>query len=143
MKKKNKGLKYYKSKAWEAFSEFIRLRDSFKTTGTLTHAQCCTCGKVYPSFGKGCLQAGHFISGRHASILLDERNTHAQCYACNNILKGNWPKYYDFMKTIYGQSTIDWLLALDKVVIYPDAMYYQEKLEEYKRKAAELRKNNN
>lgn len=73
------GLKKSKKKAWDAFSKYVRLRDALKTTGTHTHAKCYTCLKRYPAFGKGCLQAGHFIPGRNNSILIDEVGVNAQC----------------------------------------------------------------
>lgn len=109
-------LNWWKKKAWTEFSKFIRIRDALRTTGTIDKLVCCSCGKFYPAFGKGCAQAGHFIPGRGNSILFEETCVHGQCYHCNsselNGLKGNWPGYYAFMLKTYGQEEIDRLLAL-------------------------------
>lgn len=94
---------------WKLFSQFIRLRDCIKTTGTVTHGRCVSCKKIY-LFGK--LQAGHFVSGRTRAILFDERCVHIQCYRCNHKLQGNWPPYYRFMQQEYGQEVIEELIGL-------------------------------
>ena len=97
-----------KNKCWVQFSKFIRLRDCLKTTGSLTHGACCSCGKVLP-LGK--LQAGHFMPGRSDSVLLDEQTVHAQCYFCNCERQGNWPGYYKFMVDMHGQDVVNDLVA--------------------------------
>ena len=103
-----------KKKAWTAFSLYIRTRDAIRTTGTKENCKCVTCGRVYPLKSLGGLQAGHFIAGRHNSILFDERNVHAQCYGCNVMKKGNTTEYWLFMEKEYGRPVIDELLELDK-----------------------------
>ena len=73
---------------------------------------CVTCGTI-KNWKE--LQAGHFIPGRHNSILFDERGCHPQCYHCNIGLKGN-PRAYDrYMKTIYGEVVIKELERLDQI----------------------------
>ncbi len=111
---KTKGVNYWKKRTWAEFRKYIRLRDALRTTGKPDNLVCCSCGKIYPSFGIGCAQAGHFIPGRKNSILFGETCVHGQCYFCNSNqgLKGNWPGYYDFMLKTYGQDEIDRLLAL-------------------------------
>ena len=121
-KKKKKGIRYWKKKAWNEFSRYIRLRDALKTTGTQENVRCYTCRKTYPAFGAGCVQAGHFVPGRGNSILFDERGVHAQCYNCNVNLKGNWPEYMRYMLAEYGQEVVDELLHLkNQVKIYTPA----------------------
>ncbi len=115
-KKKEHTLPWHKKKAWAAFSKYVRLRDALETTGTPDNVVCCTCHKVYPAFGKGCVQAGHFIPGRRNSILFDESCVHGQCYNCNINLKGNWPEYLPFMERRYGGQTVAGLLELNKQV---------------------------
>jgi len=86
-----------KAKAWMWFSRFIRLRDSKDGM-----AKCCSCDYTGSVFGKGCLQAGHFVSGRNNSILYDPRNCHAKCSMCNR-WKGGAPVPYEmFMRARYG-----------------------------------------
>ena len=94
---------------WPTFSQYIRLRDCIKTTGTVSHGRCRTCGRTY-EFKK--LQAGHFIPGRTRGVLFDERCVHIQCYRCNRVIKEVWPPYYRFMQQEYGQEIIEELVDL-------------------------------
>ena len=115
--KKKKGVKYWKKKAWDEFSIFVRRRDAIATTGTNDMVVCCSCGKTYSAFGVGCAQAGHFVPGRGNAILFDERGVNSQCYNCNVRLKGNWPGYMDFMLNKYGRGVVDELLHKNKKVL--------------------------
>jgi len=101
-KTKKKGVQYWKDKAWDEFSKYIRLRDAIETTGTKEWLVCCTCGKQYPAFGRGCAQAGHYVPGRTHILLFEEHGVHGQCYNCNHTLKGNPMNYRDFMVQKYG-----------------------------------------
>ncbi len=103
-KTKKKGVKYWKARAWDEFSKYIRLRDALSTTKTKDTLLCCSCGKPYPAFGVGCVQAGHFIPGRSHALLFRERGVHGQCWNCNYNLKGNWVEYERFMLSKYGQQ---------------------------------------
>lgn len=96
---------YSKAKkiAWDAFSKFIRLRDDLNG--------CFTCPARKPWKQ---MQAGHFIPGRHNSVLFDERNCHSQCPSCNVFLHGNMIEYYPRMLEKYGQKVIDELRLRDK-----------------------------
>ena len=100
-----KKITYSKAKklAWSAFSEFIRRRDELDG--------CFTCGVKKPY---KMMQAGHWIPGRHNSLLFNEIGCHAQCYSCNcGWLKGNPVKYYDHMLEKYGKEVCDELKLLD------------------------------
>jgi hypothetical protein len=96
-----------KSLAWSWFSKYIRAKEA----GASGLARCVTCGT--PKHWKE-LQAGHWLPGRHASVLFDERNCHPQCYHCNVGLKGNPIKYYHFMEELYGKRIMDELESLDR-----------------------------
>lgn len=109
IKKKKKTLTYYKKRAWVEFSKWVRLHEA----DSMGMVKCVTCPKV--GHWKT-MQAGHFIPGRHNSILFDERGVHSQCYACNcGWLKGNPRKYNAYMIQTYGQKVIDELEQLDSV----------------------------
>ncbi len=139
-KTKTKGVRYWKKKAWDAFSKYIRLRDALKTTSTEETVICYTCKKPYPAFGVGCVQAGHFVPGRGNSILFDERGVHAQCYNCNVNLKGNWPEYMKWMLVDYGRKVVDELLYLkNQVKIYTPADL-EELRDKYKQMYEDLKK---
>lgn len=106
-KKKKITVSKMKKKAWEQFSLYIRSKDAI---GDMV--RCVTCGRIKPIKE---MQAGHFIPGRHSSVLFDERNVHPQDYTCNVLLGGNGPKYHRYMLATYGQNVIDELEALDAV----------------------------
>lgn len=127
MKIKEPSLKKSKAKAWKAFSLYIRTRGSRDGMN-----KCITCGRVYPIKQIGGLQAGHFIQGRHVSILFDERNCHPQCYGCNVMKRGNMVEYYEFMLKTYGQGVINELKRLDRQVKIMKPFMYDEIAEKYK-----------
>ena len=76
---KNKGSSA-KQTAWKNFSDFIRLRDCLKTTGSADYCKCVTCGRIVPYEQ---IQAGHAIAGRTNGILFDEEIVRGQCVDCN------------------------------------------------------------
>uniref|UniRef100_A0A6M3LUQ8 Putative lambda recombination protein n=1 Tax=viral metagenome TaxID=1070528 RepID=A0A6M3LUQ8_9ZZZZ len=100
-KKKQASKKTIKDRTWRAFSKYIRLRDCLKTTGTVTHGKCITCGKLLSiTF----CDAGHFVSRRYNSTLFDERNVHIQCRYCNRFLNGNLLEYRRQIIRLYGEG---------------------------------------
>ena len=102
----------WRDKVWKVFSTYIRLRDRLEENGFPTdYAACITCGKV--DTWKA-LQAGHFVPGRRPSILFDERNCHAQCYACNCHKDGNLIEYWPVMIERYGEEVVEELRWLSK-----------------------------
>ena len=68
-----------------------------------------TCGKVYPLKS---LQAGHFIAGRGNSILFEEHNCHAQCYACNVVRGGEQFIHGQKVEDFYGKKEVERLSKL-------------------------------
>jgi len=111
MTKKKTTVSKEKKKAWDLFSIYIRLRDCKRTTRGFEYAYCVTCGETY-HFKQ--LQGGHFLPGRHNSVLFDERNCHAQCHGCNMFKQGNTVKYFRFMQKEYGDKIIEELERLDR-----------------------------
>lgn len=108
-----------KDGAWKAFSIYIRTRfmDEYE------QVKCVTCGK---KMHWKQAQAGHFIGGRHNSLLFDERNCHAQCVGCNMFGRGKFAEYLTYMKSMYGNEIIDELLALDKEIVKYKQSDYEE-----------------
>lgn len=137
-KTKSIPIKTAKKKAWEAFSKYIRLRDSIKTTGTKTHANCYTCGKVYPAFGIGCLQAGHYAGGRKNAVLIDEVGVNAQCYNCNHTLKGNSIVYRQHLVKEYGEEVVFEIEERSFTTVPMKAYQWLEIAEIYTKKYSEL-----
>src|ERR1019366_6086358 len=104
-----------KDNAWDSFSIYIRTRDCLKTTGNPDEGLCCTCSRLY-SIKQ--LQAGHFIPGRHNSVLFSEQGVHAQCFGCNGNppygKAGNLIQYWPFMERTYSREIIDKLIEESK-----------------------------
>ena len=127
-----------KDHAWDACSVYVRTRDAYNTchgkttwiedklgfTKEVLVGKCCTCNKEYRAFGQACAQAGHFVPGRNASTLFDERGIHLQCFNCNKTLKGNPRKYQSFMEVTYGQDLIDELDLLSDITVQYDINDY-------------------
>lgn len=129
-----------KSKAWDAFSKYIRLRDAILTTGTKTHALCVSCGAYKPIGGIGCLQAGHLVPGRTNALLIDERFVNSQCDHCNRGLKGNWVPYRRAMVAKYGEDAVKEVedIKLGHVTKIMKNWQWKEIEELYKQKIKEL-----
>lgn len=74
-----------KDKAWDAFSMYIRIRDSLATTGTTDYCICITCNERGDSAPKEFkhIQAGHAVGGRGNAVLFHEEITNGQCDYCN------------------------------------------------------------
>ena len=122
----------------DAFSRYIRKRDSLETTGDIEYCICCTCGEVRSTFhGTNCIQAGHFIH-THLSVRFDERNVHAQCAKCNKWGKGEPIKYTLFMLKKYGQDVIDELEERKHQVVKFTRSDLDEIRDKYKKKFEEL-----
>ncbi len=139
--KKKKTLSDYKKDAWDAFSIYIRLRDAFATTGTPDRVVCCTCNKQYPAFGKGCVQAGHYVPGRLNAVLFEENGVHGQCYTCNDIFKGRPIEYRIFMDKKYGAPERERIEALRHNIVQYSIGDYVLIREKYEQKTKELREN--
>ena len=127
-------------KAWTAFSKYIRIRDAVATTDDIKEAKCVTCDNIKSITGLNCMEAGHFIAGRHNSVLFNERNCHAQCQFCNRNLSGNYEKYKQFIIKAYGQETVDELIALDKIIIKYNTSQLEEIAKEYNEMYEEIYK---
>lgn len=95
-----------KKKLWKLFSQFIRLRDCLKTTGSPTKGRCYTCDRVY-DFKE--LQAGHFIPGRTNSVLFDEIGVRVQCYSCNMYRGGEQLLFRRKLVKEIGEEKVEFL----------------------------------
>jgi 5-methylcytosine-specific restriction endonuclease McrA len=121
---KPKTITQLKKKLWDKVSLYVRTKDR----DWKDEVSCVTCGKVY-HYKK--MQAGHFIPGRKGKTLFDTRGIHPQCYRCNINLKGNWARYYEFMKVTYGQKLIDELIKQDKEVFHYTTEWLKEEIKKY------------
>ena len=95
-----------KKRAWDRFSQWVRVKGCLETTGYPFVARCITCGK---RFHIRALQAGHMIPGRKNGILFHENLTNPQCIICNERHHGRLKRYRKIMVEIHGEEQIaDW-----------------------------------
>ena len=127
-----------RSKAWDAFSKYIRARDAIKTTGDINYCVCVTCGRTKPTFGVGCIQAGHFVPSRRNSLLFDEEMVNAQCYGCNCGQGGMWVEYEDVMIKRHGQEKVDEMKRRKYKTVKYTKQDYADIEKKYKLKLKEL-----
>jgi hypothetical protein len=120
-----------KKKVWKLCSEYNRRKDA---NGDM--AQCVTCGKI--AHWKE-LHAGHFIAkGNGNSVYFEDTNIHAQCPRCNMFDEGNKENYYPYMLNRYGQDEVDRLMALKHQAVKFSRADYEQMMEDYKEKLADL-----
>lgn len=108
-----------KTKAWDAFSLFIRTRDCIRFTGDPDQGICVTCKTPKP---RKELQAGHFVGGRGNAVLFNEQIVYSQCGYCNQKppmgLGGNYAMYTLFMfDEGYSRAEIEAFLALKNTTL--------------------------
>jgi len=88
------------------FQQLVKLRHADKNGW----CQCVTCEAVL-QFNDRRLNAGHFVSRKHRTVVFDDKNCHPQCVKCNQHLNGNMDVYKTKMIKIYGKRQVDKLLA--------------------------------
>jgi len=124
-----------KDKAWRSFSDYIRTRDSLKTTSTLTRCVCITCGKTVPYKR---IHAGHGIGGRTNSILFDEKLVNGQCDSCNVFHGGEYEIYASKLIEMYGIDMYNEFLAKKKRTVKYTTQDYIDISIMYKNKRTKL-----
>ncbi len=124
-KNKPRSLTSYKRALDAIFSKYIRARD--KNT-------CYTCGRVSE---KG-MQNGHFVPRQYLSLRWDEKNNHAQCYACNMLYNGQPGAYALHLVLDYGRDIIEELESHRKDLTKLTPEWYIAQIALYKQKLADL-----
>lgn len=140
-----------RTKAWDAFSLYVRVRDAIRTMGGKTTTvylksgdskevlvcRCITCDSIFPITR---LQGGHFIPGRNNAVLFQEKGVHAQCGQCNIYLKGNTLAYRKKIIEMYGDGYDEILAEEGRQTIQYKEFQYKEIELKYKKKTEELLK---
>lgn len=132
-KTKRKSLSSIKARAWKAFSEFIRLRDSDENGNCI----CITCGN---SHHWKQMQAGHLISGRSNSVLFNEEIVNAQCMQCNVFKGGQYIEYWLEMEKRIGRERCEQLLALKNQTVKYSYQDYVDIFKKYTDAVSTLKK---
>ncbi|MEI7195040.1 recombination protein NinG [Pectobacterium versatile] len=93
-------LRYFHSKAQQAFNEFIRTRDAG-----------CSCISCERNTGAK-MNAGHYRTVKASpETRYDETNCHLQCEHCNSHLSGNIGEYKPRLIQKIGQAAFDRLMG--------------------------------
>lgn len=124
-----------KTRAWKAFSEYIRLKD--KTCATCTSA-ASQAGHYNHNTDKG---SNPNLGGN--ALWYCEKNVHGQCSACNLYKSGNLAEYALFLEDRYGDGILQELYTLRRT---PKKWTIEELLEietKYKALVDNLTKENN
>lgn len=124
-----------KSKAWDEFSRFIRIRGCLKATGLAFVGVCITCER---KFHIRYLQAGHCFPGRRNAVLLDERLVNPQCRYCNEYKHGEREKYEAAMIKKYGKVKFEKMKIESKKIIHDCDMDFESLAKKYTKKTNEL-----
>ena len=133
-----------KDKAWDAFSMYIRTRDSIATTGTTDACICITCNERGDSEPKDFkhIQAGHAVGGRGNAVLFHEEITNGQCSYCNGQgktgLSGDYGNYALALIKRYGLEHTQELLRLKGTTKVYKTHDFVEIEQRYKEKLKEL-----
>jgi len=127
-----KALTGTKKTAWDAFAQWVRVRDCIEATGYPFVGVCITCGK---NFHISALHAGHMMAGRQNAKLFDEQLVHVQCYFCNFAPGGKSKKFRKKMVEKHGEEQVSqWERKARKVLKTKDMDFpaitqkYREKI---------------
>jgi hypothetical protein len=126
--------KGYKSKFWDIFSDFIRLRDFLK------YGTCITCGKKFATWNDGS-QAGHFLAAGNCgfSLLFDEMNINSECSYDNAFNKNHQITMRENMVTRYGEKYVTELEERYKLSHFGGQTMKEWNKREYEMKTAEYK----
>ena len=97
-------IKNARNRAIDAFQMWVRYRDNWT---------CVVCGKHIDPGQEGAKQlmhAGHYISRKYKSLLMDPKNCNSQCRSCNwkQNLEGVDERYTKYVIDKYGASILDY-----------------------------------
>jgi len=111
----------------KVFSIYIRTKYS------VAGFNICYCGKRIPIEES---DASHYVPRGCLNLRYDERNVYPSCRRCNRYMDGNLPAYAVFLEKTHGQGILQQLLKDKEVIVkyFP----YEEKIEYYKKRIAEL-----
>jgi len=124
-----------KTRAWNRFSQWVRVRDCLYTTGLPFVGRCVTCDK---KFHIRALQAGHCFPGRKNARLFQEELVNAQDFLCNEGEHGRPEKYLKVMQARYGEEQVEAWRIEGLQVIRDRDMDFSKIEEKYKQLTSDL-----
>ena len=133
----NKAKKYtakeLEKKLDKVFSHFIRLR----AADDLGYVQCVTCGNWHNWKEVHC---GHYMPRARKAVRFNEMNCQVQCVKCNYRRSGEHDLFREYLLEKYGKEEVEKLEQLAKLGGSDDAYSLQLKIDEYKEKVKQLKK---
>lgn len=105
--KKKVSLSVLTIKADKIFGEYIRKRDSIKTTLSFDKCVCVTCSETVDN-----IQCWHFITRASRSTRWQEQNANGQCPKCNCWWGGRQYEHGLEIDKRYGEGTAERLVRL-------------------------------
>ena len=133
---RERALKNAKETAIDCFQMWVRYRDNWT---------CVVCGKHVDPDSPGAkkeMHAGHYISRKYKSLLLDPVNVHAQCRLCNGAQ--NWegmdPRYTQYMIRTYGPEILEYLYRQQHEIEKITHLDWEYLATVWKRKLEEIKK---
>lgn len=137
--KNKKSIGKRKAEVWKVFSQYIRMRDALRTTGTLEYSKCICCPHKPPQPIKE-MDAGHFIPGHSGENYFHEKGVHAQFKYCNGPLSGNQYAYGQEIVKLYGPEIVDELRRAANTPVRWKLWMLDELESDLKAKIADMRK---
>ena len=120
-----------KKTAWDAFAQWVRVRDCIETTGRPFVGVCITCRK---KFHISYLDAGHLFAGKGNAKLFHEDTVKAQCRICNQFRDGRAKKFRKIMEERHGEEQVAEWQAEVNIVIHDKDMDYPAITQKYREK---------
>ena len=106
----------------KAFSAYIRKRDADENG----MGRCITCYR----WAK--LECGHFIPRQHIATRWSETNCAGQCSFCNRWQHGAQAEFYVILVKMYGEKTVNELMASKHKTMKFTRSQLEEMLERYR-----------
>ncbi len=94
---------------------------------------CYTCNKQPPH-----LQCGHFVSRQYLATRWSEDNCRPQCWGCNGYGRGQLLDFEENLINEIGKEKVEALKASRHQMLKLDREWYEEQIELYTGKLAEL-----
>ena len=131
-KKKTKSKSYWKKRAWQMFSKWIRLSHTDKFNQFI---ECYTCG-IRKAWDE--MDTGHGIEGRNNAVLFMEEIVKPQCKQCNIFKHGNLRVFTLKLLDELGHSRYKQLLDKSNQTEQYKAYQLEDIYETYKKKVEGL-----
>ena len=124
-----------KKRLWKIFAEYIKRK--YSEDGI--YCKCFTCGATMEIGTSNC-QAAHYLpKGGYPYHYFNEENVRPGCFRCNISLLGNTVAFRENLIAEIGEDKVLELENTRHTREKRGVVYYEEKIEEYKKKLEEIK----